>query len=89
MFGIGQYMLAGSIAIALAGGGYGFIQKQKTSIAEANLNTTKAELSASKGHLMTCSARLQNILNDVESDNEIDNLADDQLTIVPEHWLRP
>lgn len=89
MFDITNYLLAGSVATTLAVGGYGIVQKQKASFAVANLKATKAELASTRGELSSCGARLQNIIDDVESDNEIDNLTDDQLTDVPSHWLQP
>lgn len=39
--------------------------------------------------LRACGARLNNIINDLESDNAIDQLPDDALTDVPTNWLLP
>lgn len=37
--------------------------------------------------LSACDARTTNILEDTQSDAEIDNLPDDGLRDVPDHWL--
>lgn len=37
----------------------------------------------------TCEARIRNIVEDKESDNAVDNLDDDDLRHVPDHWLHP
>jgi hypothetical protein len=34
-----------------------------------------------------CAARAANLLEDKESDNEVDNLSDDGLRVVPDNWL--
>lgn len=47
------------------------------------------ELASSRGELLTCGARLDNLIEDLRSDNEIDNLPDGALRNVPSHWLRP
>jgi len=41
------------------------------------------------GELITCEARVQNIIEDRESDNEIDLIPDGDLNTVPDHWLLP
>jgi len=85
--GFGEIFMAGSVAIALAGGGYGFLQNQKADLAEANLKATKHELSIKKLQLNSCAVRLDNILQDKESDDEIDNIPDLREFTVPDHWL--
>lgn len=37
--------------------------------------------------LAACSARANNLMEDDKSDAEIDNIPDDGLTVVPDHWL--
>ena len=49
----------------------------------------KAELVTANAHLSACGGRLQTVLDDVRSDNEIDALPDSALRDVPAHWLRP
>lgn len=39
--------------------------------------------------LKTCVARRDNLLEDAESDNEVDTLTDDELRNVPDGWLLP
>ena len=80
MFGITEYILAGVTSVALAAGGFGYVQMQQA-------NLSKLEIQSLRGQLQTCGFRLQNIINDVERDNAIDNLTPDQLTDVPAHWL--
>lgn len=58
------------------------------------LQTTRLEEAVARnlslrGELATCGGRLQNILDDVRSDNEIDSLTDDDLRNVPPEWLLP
>lgn len=77
-----EYMLIGAAVVAFLGGGYGYVQAQKN-------ETLRLEVASARGELMTCGARLNNILEDVRSDREIDNLPDDALRDVPPHWLRP
>jgi hypothetical protein len=36
-----------------------------------------------------CNARANNLIEDKESDDAIDNIADDDLRIVPDDWLLP
>ena len=39
--------------------------------------------------LAGCEARLKNVAEDKESDNEVDNIPDDELRSVPDRWLMP
>jgi len=55
----------------------------------AELKAKQNELIVEQVELAACGARLQNLIEDVRSDNEIDNLPNDALTVVPPHWLRP
>jgi len=82
MFGVTEYLLAGAVAVAVTSGGWGYVQQQRAL-------TLGNELNALRGELVTCGARLQNILEDVKDDDAIDNLTTDQLTTVPDHWLLP
>ena len=82
MFGITEYLLAGVGAVAISAGGYGYLQAQKN-------DALKLELQLSKGSLMSCASRLENIQQDLRSDNEIDNLPASALATVPSHWLLP
>ena len=53
------------------------------------LENVKAKMVAEQVELAACGARLTNLIEDVRADNEIDQLPDDALTSVPNHWLRP
>ena len=53
------------------------------------VDTLTAKLSLAQAELQTCGGRLDAILRDVRSDNEIDQLSDDALRDVPSHWLLP
>lgn len=79
---IAEYMAAGALGVALIGGGYGYTQAKR-------VEALRIEVAASQGALMSCGARLNNLLEDIKSDNQIDNLPDDALRVVPDSWLRP
>ena len=53
------------------------------------LETAQAELATANGYLSACGGRLQTVLDDVRSDNEIDAIPDSALRDVPAHWLIP
>lgn len=72
-------IIAAAIAISGLSGTLVWKQNQISS-----LKTDNALLEAK---LVTCSARLGNIMEDVKSDQEIDNWGD--LTTVPDGWLLP
>lgn len=77
-----DYLLIVAATIAFAGGGYGHLMNQQN-------KTLRLQVAAVAGQLASCGARLENLIEDVRSDNEIDNLSDDALRNVPAHWLRP
>lgn len=77
-----EYLLAGAAAIALATGGYAYMADQRS-------EALRVQVAQTQGELMTCGARLNNLLEDIQSDNQIDNLPDSALRTVPDHWLRP
>jgi len=79
---LNEYIIGAIAAAILSAGGWGYYQKQRAD----GLATEAVSLRAD---LATCGARLSNILEDVESDREVDNIPDDQLRSVPDHWLRP
>lgn len=76
------YLLALALAISAASFGWGLYKDGVA--ARAIFAAAK-----SRSELQLCGARLGNILEDLGSDNEIDNLPDDALRDVPAHWLRP
>lgn len=52
------------------------------------LDRNASERAIERLELAACGARLTNIIKDLESDNEVDNLPADALRSVPDHWLR-
>lgn len=77
---IGTYLLGGIGIVALLAGGFATIQTKR-------LETVQAEKVLVDAQLHTCGGRLDAILRDVESDNEIDNLDLTDFDI-PAGWLR-
>lgn len=55
----------------------------------SRVDATEQRLLRDQTQLAACGARLQKLLDDLESDNAIDQLPDSALTAVPDHWLRP
>lgn len=53
----------------------------------ARLERYQAQFAISTANLVACSGRLQNVIEDLRSDNAIDNLSDDDLRDVPAEWL--
>jgi hypothetical protein len=53
------------------------------------LQHKQAELVEERLIRAACDARVLNILEDKESDDAVDNLTDDDLRNVPDHWLLP
>lgn len=53
------------------------------------LGELRQQVTISGVRLESCGARLQNLIEDLESDNEIDRLPDSALTDVPVEWMRP
>jgi len=79
---LNEYVIGAVTVVMLSTGGWGYYQKHRADVLAVEAVALRAEL-------MTCGARLSNILADVESDREVDNIPDDQLHNVPSHWLRP
>jgi len=59
-----------------------WVQTQRLRASQAD----KVALALSLG---ACEARALNLIEDKESDNEVDNIPDDDLRNVPDHWLLP
>lgn len=55
----------------------------------ARNDALQSSLQHSQEQLRSCAIRLTDIIEDVESDNAIDNLTDDDLRTVPDSWLLP
>lgn len=75
------YISLGLLATTVALGGTTLYYKQK-------LETSHTVEAVTKYELQACGARLVNLIEDLESDREIDNLPDSALTVVPDHWLQ-
>lgn len=58
-------------------------------VAQDTREEHNAALTALIFDLRACRATVQNQIEDMESDNEIDNIPDDGLRRVPDRWLRP
>lgn len=52
------------------------------------LEAIRKESAVIEHELGECGARISNLIEDIESDNAIDNLPDSALTTVPDRWLR-
>ena len=76
-----RYVAAGTTVLMLGAIGYAYYLQNQ-------LVTANSRLAVEKFQLQQCGARLSNLIEDVASDNEIDNLPDSALTVVPDHWLR-
>lgn len=74
------YILGAAGIVALLAGGAAVVQTKR-------LETVQAEKVLTEAQLHTCGGRLEAILRDVESDNEIDNLDLTNFDI-PADWLR-
>lgn len=55
----------------------------------ARVGNLKDQLAVSGIKVEGCNARLSNILEDQQSDQEIDNLSDDDLRNAPDSWMLP
>jgi hypothetical protein len=86
---IGRYLTGGLALIAVSTTVYATLEKSWRLAAEADLKAARTELAFETAQLAACAGRLQSVLDDVRSDNEIDTLPDSALTDVPDHWLRP
>lgn len=76
------YISAGMTVVAFSfGASTVYLNKQ--------LQSSRTETALQSRSLKECGARLNNILEDIKSDNAIDNIPDDALNAVPDHWLRP
>lgn len=58
-----------------------------TTIQTRKVDSLKSDIGGLKSELATCGGQLSNILEDVRSDNAIDELPDSALVRVPDHWL--
>ena len=70
--------IAGALAGAMAAG-----------VQTYRLAQLSQQVTISGVRLESCGARLQTLINDLESDNEVDRLPDGALNSVPDSWLRP
>jgi len=77
-----EYVYGGAALAFLSVAGWGYFQMERAEGLTHELERTRGELSS-------CGTRLQNVIADVKSDGEVDLIPDDQLTDVPEHWMRP
>lgn len=76
-----SYLTRGLALTVLIAGGAATIQTKR-------LETAMAERAVVDAQLFTCGGRLDAVLRDVESDNEIDNLDLPDFDIPPEWMLR-
>ena len=74
------YLSLGLGASTVLAGGFAFYLNSQIDKVESQLQVKSIQLNS-------CAARLQNILEDRESDNEIDNIPDLRDFVVPGHWL--
>ena len=74
-------LASAAVAVVLIGGAF--------TIQRANIKSLENELALKSAELNTCGGRLDAVLRDVRSDNEIDSIPDSDLGNVPDHWLRP
>lgn len=76
------YIAGAALVAALGLSGALWVQTQRLRASQAD----KVALALSLG---ACEARALNLTEDKESDNEVDNIPDDDLRNVPDHWLLP
>lgn len=74
-------IMAAAITAFLGVSGFAYFQTMR-------LDSAKSRLELARSELHTCGGRLDAVLRDVRSDNEIDDLPDSALVDVPDHWLR-
>ena len=79
MIGLRTYLAFGVIAAVV---GYVWFLHTELTVVQSKLANTNAQLSA-------CSARNVNLLEDLKSDREIDEIPDSDLGTVPDRWLLP
>jgi len=77
-----KYVLP-AVLVALVGA-VGFAGWQTTRV-----TGFKHDIKVLNAKLLTCNARVGNLLEDQASDAEIDSIPDDELGNVPERWLLP
>ncbi len=77
-----QYALIASLTASMGLGGFAWAQHSRA-------KALKHDNAVLEAKLTTCSARVANILEDRDSDAEIDNIPDSELRNVPERWLVP
>jgi len=69
--------------------GWALVATAALGVQSYRLDKSASERAVERVELAACGARLANLIEDLESDNEIDRLPDGALTTVPDHWLRP
>lgn len=74
------YLSLGLGASTVLAGGFAFYLNSQ-------IERMNRQIEVKSIQLNSCAARLQNILEDRESDNEIDNIPDLRDFVVPDHWL--
>tara|TARA_R110002167_G_scaffold348737_1_gene560164 strand:+ start:1688 stop:1972 length:285 start_codon:yes stop_codon:yes gene_type:complete len=81
---LSKLLIGALVAAAMFGG------VQTTSLAwEKELRVAAEVRNASLTLLLEgCRARADNLIEDKESDDAVDTLTDDELRVVPSHWLR-
>ena len=81
MFGLSRYAIVGLLAVVVTLGGTLAWQRYR-------INALVVEAVILRGKLLTCDARIENILEARESDAVIDNI--DDLSVSPNpDWLQP
>lgn len=82
MLGIKDYVIGTLVAAAVATGVWGKTERERAAKALVQLTAMQIEL-------QSCATQITDIREDLESDNEIDLLADPDLVNVPDGWLVP
>lgn len=77
-----QYALIASLAASMGLGGFAWTQHSRAK----SLKHDNAILGA---QLKTCGARVNNILEDKESDREVENIPDSELVDALKRWIVP
>lgn len=75
-----KYITGAIGLVAIGSMGLAYYQSQRIEALQGDRRVAEHELSQ-------CGAHLTNVLEDIRSDTEIDNLPDSALTDVPPHWL--
>lgn len=82
MFGMKDYVIGTLVAATVATGVWGKVERERAAKA-------LVEVTAMQVALKTCATQIEDIREDLKSDNEIDLLADPDLVNVPDGWLVP